>query len=245
MSESVLMSYQGKLSRDELSLVPTPAATATHKPIPHIEVVNGLIETLGFRHISVIADEYAVSRDGMKMFGVMELDQNMHGARFALGIRNSHDKSFRLAVTVGYRVFVCENLAFSGDFSPLLAKHSKHFSLANALSVGVDSMQRNFKPMVESVDRWRTSQLSDVNARLIIYRAFVEAELEVPRHLARSVHDLYFNPQHEDFSPRTMWSLSNAFTSAFKALDPIPQYKATGKLAGFLNSASGIVESRL
>jgi hypothetical protein len=40
----------------------------------------------------------------------------MHGARFALGIRNAHDKSFRLAVTVGYRVFVCENLAFSGDF---------------------------------------------------------------------------------------------------------------------------------
>ena len=29
--------------------------------------------------------------------------------------------------------------------------------------------------------------------------------------------------------PRTMWSLSNAFTSAFKELDPIPQYKATGE----------------
>ncbi len=31
-----------------------------------------------------------------------------------------------------------------------------------------------------------------------------------------------------------MWSLSNAFTSAFKDLDPIPQYRATAKLAGFL-----------
>jgi hypothetical protein len=30
-----------------------------------------------------------------------------------------------------------------------------------------------------------------------------------------------------------MWSLSNAFTSAFKELEPIPQYKATAKLAGF------------
>ena len=35
---------------------------------------------------------------------------------------------------------------------------------------------------------------------------------------------------------RTMWSLSNAFTSAFKELEPIPQYKATAKLAGFLQS---------
>jgi hypothetical protein len=219
--------------------VSTPTGTATHKTIPHVEVIQALTETLGFRHISVVKDEYAVSRDGMKMFGVMELDQGMHGARFALGVRNSHDKSFRLAVTVGYRVFVCENLAFSGDFAPVLAKHSKNFSLQNALSIGIDDMQRNFKPMVERVERWRQETLSDVSARLVIYRAFIEGELEVPRQLARNVHDLYFNPQHEEFAPRTMWSLSNAFTSSFKELDPIPQYKATGKLAGFLQVATG------
>jgi len=101
-------------------------------------------------------------------------------------------------------VFVCENLAFPGDFLPVLAKHSKNFSLQNALSIGVDQMQRNFKPMVEGVELWRGSQLSDVDARLVIYRAFIEGELEIPRHLARSVHELYFNPQHEDFAPRTM-----------------------------------------
>jgi hypothetical protein len=32
-----------------------------------------------------------------------------------------------------------------------------------------------------------------------------------------------------------MWSLSNAFTSVFKKLDPIPQFKATAKLGEFLN----------
>lgn len=239
MSESTLIANSGKLNRDQLDLIPTPIGTETHRPVPHNEVVKALVETLGFRHIAVVRDEYAVSRDGMKMFGVMELDQGMHGARFALGIRNSHDKSLRLAVTVGYRVFVCENLAFSGDFSPVLAKHSKNFSLQNALAVGVDAMQRNFKPMVEAVDRWRDCQLSDVAARLIIYRAFVEGELEAPRHLDRVVHNLYFNPEYEEFAPRTMWSLSNAFTSSFKELDPIPQYKATGKLAGFLQSATG------
>jgi hypothetical protein len=221
MSDTVLIARDSKLTREQLALVATPLGTETHRPVPHIEVVNGVIQTLGFRHISVVGEEYAVSKDGMKMFGVMELDQGMHGARFALGVRNSHDKSFRLAVTVGYRVFVCENLAFSGDFSPVLAKHSKNFSLQNALSIGVDDMQRNFKPMVESVDRWRDSQLSDVSARLVIYQAFIEGELEVPRHLARTVHDLYFNPQHDEFAPRTMWSLSNAFTSSFKELDPI------------------------
>jgi hypothetical protein len=33
-----------------------------------------------------------------------------------------------------------------------------------------------------------------------------------------------------------MWSLSNAFTSAFKKLDPVPQFKATAKLGEFLEA---------
>ena len=47
---------------------------------------------------------------------------------------------------------------------------------------------------------------------------------------------LYFEPKYEEFRPRTIWSLSNAFTSAFKGLDPIPQFKATAKLGEFLEA---------
>src|SRR5262245_46904646 len=100
-----LVSYGGKLTRAELAQVETPPPTATHKPIPHIEVVEKLIETLSFRQISVVREEYAVSRDGMRMFGVMDLATGFEGCRFAIGLRNSHDKSFRLSCTVGLRVF--------------------------------------------------------------------------------------------------------------------------------------------
>ena len=41
---------------------------------------------------------------------------------------------------------------------------------------------------------------------------------------------VYFEPQCTEFAARTMWSLSNAFTSAFKKFDPVPQFKATAKL---------------
>jgi hypothetical protein len=41
-------------------------------------------------------------------------------------------------------------------------------------------------------------------------------------------------PTVPEFNPRTMWSLENAFTSAFKDLEPIPQFKATAKLGAFL-----------
>jgi hypothetical protein len=125
-----------------------------------------------------------------------------------------------------------------GVNSPVLAKHSKHFSLEDSLSVGVDRMQRNFEPMRRQVENWRAQQLSTAAAKLTIYRAFIEGDLEIPKHLARTVHELYFTPQHEEFESRTMWSLSNAFTSAFKELDPIPQFRATAKLGRFLEGAS-------
>jgi hypothetical protein len=222
-----------KIDRAALALVPYPESTDTHKIIPHHTVVDQVEETLGFRHISIVKSEFAVSEDGNKMFGLLELDQTFDGARFALGIRNSHDKMMRLAMTIGYRVFVCDNMSFHGDFTPVLAKHTKNFNLQRALSAGVDDMQRNFNPMVKAVERWKGEQLTDVVAKLIIYRAFVEGQLEAPRHLDKKVHDLYFNPTVEEFQPRTAWSLQNAFTSAFKELDPIPQFKATGRLAPF------------
>src|SRR5277367_1740227 len=180
-----------KITREQLSLIPTPEGTATHHPLEHHTIVQALIEALAFRHISVVRDEYAVSEDGMKMFGVLDLETAFEGCRFSIGIRNSNDKSMRLAMTVGYRVFVCDNMAFQGDFSPVLAKHTKNFSLIDAVSVGVDRMQRNFEPMRRQIAVWRESLISEDEAKLLIYRAFVEEALEAPKHLARRVHDLY------------------------------------------------------
>jgi hypothetical protein len=131
-------------------------------------------------------------------------------------------------------------MAFHGDFEPVLAKHSKNFRLLDTLSIGIDQMQRNFEPMVESVERWRSAMITEVTAKITIYQAFIEGELDVPGRLARRTHDLYFNPPHDEFAPGTMWSLSNAFTSVFKELDPIPQYRATAKLAPFLEARTAM-----
>ena len=113
-----------KIGRPELTQIPVPEATSTHKPVPHHTIVEALVETLSFRHIGVVNEEYAVSCDGMKMFGVLDLETQMEGCRFSIGIRNSHDKSIRLGLTAGLRVFVCSNMAFSGEFTPVTMLHS-------------------------------------------------------------------------------------------------------------------------
>lgn len=228
-----------KISRDELREIPTPPATATHQPVPHANIVEALVETLSFRRLSVVSDEYAVSKDGMKMFGVMDLEIEHSGVRFSIGMRNSNDKTMRLALTVGYRVLVCDNMAFIGDFTPVLHKHTRRLELIDLISIGVDKIQRNFDPMKAQVDAWQQRPVNDTSAKLLLYEAFVEGKLRVPRALLPVVHANYFHPSLDEFKPRTFWSLSNAFTSAFKRLKPTAQFQATAKLGTFLATCNG------
>jgi len=221
-----------------LSEIPVPEGTRTHQPPAHYKVVEVLEEALSFRYLRIVKDEYAVSPDGMKMFGVMDLNAEFSGCRFSIGLRNSNDKSIRLALTVGYRVFVCDNMAFSGDFTPLLHKHTRKLELYDAVSVAVDRIHRGFEPLKKQVQMMRESVLTEEEVKLIIYCAFLNRNIKgVPRHLMPVVHDLYFSPKHEAFIPRNLWSLSNAFTSAFKRLSPVKQFEATARLGAYLADA--------
>jgi hypothetical protein len=241
---ATLMAHCGtrKITRDELRDIPLPEATETHQPLPHYELIETLIETLSYRYLKVRRDEYAVSSDGMKLFGVMDLEYGFTGCNYSIGLRNSNDKSMRLALTAGYRVFVCDNMMFSGDFQPLLHKHTKNLNLLDALSIAVDRIHRNFEPMKEKVILWQETELSDEIAKLVIYEAFLDKKLKVPRSLLPLVHDYYFKPDHEAFRARNLWSLSNAFTSAFKRLKPIQQFSATAKLGSYLEPVAQKME---
>jgi hypothetical protein len=63
-------------------------------------------------------------------------------------------------------------MAFSGDFKPVLAKHSKSFSLVDVISVGIDRMQTNFEPVRQQVEISKEPKLTDVTAKMNIYQAF-------------------------------------------------------------------------
>lgn len=239
-----------KISREELAGIPAPEATATHQPVPHINIVESIIESLGLRKLSVVRDEYAVSNDGMKMFGIMEIEENFlennfifdgqnetenKQFRFAIGMRNANDKTMRLGLTAGYRVVICDNMAFSGDFEPVFYKHTKRLELSQVIALAVDRIQRNFVPMKKQIDVWRELTITDDDAKLIIYDAFKSAYLKLPLRFLNSVHQHYFEPEEKDFPERTLWSLSNAFTAMVKELPPIKQFQVTAKLGSFLN----------
>jgi hypothetical protein len=222
------------INREALKHLPLPEKTDTFKPIPHHELVEQILQSLSFRRLSVVREEYAVSPDGMKLFGLIEFDVDYSGVRFAVGLRNANDKSMRVGLVAGYRVMVCENKMLTGDFQPMLAKHSKNFNLLDALSVAVDRIQRNIGEVSDQIGRKKVTLLSADDARSLIYQGFLEQKF--PISLLRAVHKEYFiKPSFEEFVGNNLWTLENAFTTTFKKLKPVQQFEAAAKLGKFLS----------
>lgn len=222
-----------RMSRGELLGLPLPEETDTFKPISHYFLVQAIEEALSFRHIAITKEEYAVTPDGMKFFAVLQVNAQYEGVNFAIGLRNSNDKSMRLGIVAGYKVFVCDNLSFAGEYKPMLAKHSKNLDLVESVSTAVDRLQRGWKPIREMIDFKRNHELSEGKARDMLYQLFTDAKL--PISLFRSTHKEFFiKPSYDEFKPRTLWSLENAVTTVLKKLNPISCYENTSKLGKFI-----------
>src|SRR5580704_7612526 len=104
-----LMVHAGaeKLSREQLIEILPPEPTPTFKPIKHADLVDEVHNALARRQLSVVKEEYAVTQDGMRLFGCLDLTASANDFRFSIAIRNANDKSMRLGMVAGLRVFCC------------------------------------------------------------------------------------------------------------------------------------------
>jgi hypothetical protein len=62
-------------------------------------------------------------------------------------------------------------------------KHTGSMNLADLVTDGVDQIQQQFDPLRKQVDRWQYTPLSDNDARLAIYWAFMGGEIKTTMEL--------------------------------------------------------------
>lgn len=223
------------ISRNDLSMIKAPAATQTWKPIPHADLVNCIEETLRRNHLNIAKEEYAVQSEGNKLFGVMTLNSEFGDFATALGIRTSNDKSFPVQMIAGARVFVCDNLAFSGEVIMLRRRHTSGMNLREEIAGGIERAVAKFQDVTSSVVKMKAIDLTgkDVAAKAKILDAAVKGVM--PLRLIPSVYENYFTPKHPEFEPRNAWSLHNAFTESFKELKPNIAMQAGVELGRLFN----------
>ena len=100
----------------EVISVPEPKFTKSWHPISHKRVIKALEKGCKSEGIGIVKRDYSLGRDGLKMFGVWDLDIKNKKMGYSLGFRNSLDKSFAVGICAGTSVFVCSNMMFSGEF---------------------------------------------------------------------------------------------------------------------------------
>ncbi len=104
-----------EVSFDDLTQVETPEATRTHVPIAHHQVADRVRYALFYYGHEIINEQYGVTPDGMRFFGVLSLKSKYGGYEDTVGLRNSHDKAFPIGISLGAHVFVCDNLSFMAE----------------------------------------------------------------------------------------------------------------------------------
>jgi hypothetical protein len=216
MAELVLHAGGRVATPDELRDCRTPEPVGRWHPVAHVRVLEAVKETLAGAGYSVRAEKYALARHDARFFGVLDLETPLAaGVSLSVGVRNSVDKSFPLGFAAGSRVFVCDNLAFRSELL-VRRRHTVNGMKAFGQAIaGAVASLTGFREAEEArIRRMAGRELTPAEASHIIlaaYRRGIISTLQQPRVCAE-----WEEPRHDDFRPRTAWSLFNAFTEVLK-----------------------------
>lgn len=219
MSGSTLMLHAGaaRATLDEVRNVPTPLATDTWQPVPHSVLIDGVISRLTDVGFEVTKDEHGIGKQGQIWFGVFDLAPRNAGDEYGIsvGLRNSHDRSIAAAAAMGSRVFVCDNLAISGEVR-FVRKHTPEIlnDLPRLMDETVAKLSTLERFMHLRIAHYKESALDDRDAAHFLVRSINQGALPIQR--MKATWNEWLRPTHEQFAPRNAWSLFNAFTESLK-----------------------------
>jgi hypothetical protein len=212
-----------EVSRDELNSIEAPPATRSWFPLKHglvLDTVQNTLEGAGFQ---VTKCRMGLSRGNARFFGTLDLDAAIGtGIHLAVGIRNSMDKSFPLSFCAGHRTFVCDNLAFASELM-VTRKHSKFGGqrFEEGIAGAVQSLGQFREAEARRITYMQGAGLSEDAANSYLLRAY-EENLVTSRLLSAVIRE-WREPRFEEFRPRTMFSLLNAFTTVLGQDRKVPQ----------------------
>lgn len=241
-----LMIHAGANHVDEnkLASVATPERTPSWVPVPHHTLLCGVRDSLTRAGLPIVSEAHALTGNGARYFGLMQVGDQ--GGEFSLvvGIRNSHDMAFAAGLCLGASVFVCDNLSFRGEVT-LARKHTVNVArdLPMLIERAVGRLGDLRRSQEERFDTYRHIEIGDAQAHDLLIQAFDARILPVTK-LPTALQE-WRTPRHAEFAEngKTAWRLWNALTEALKgSLDQLP--RRTTALHGLIDTACGLVASR-
>jgi len=168
-----------KATELEVLSVPEPEWTKSWHPVSHARCFHVLKETAQTFDLTIRKKDYSLSKDGAKLFGSWVVGEENEIAQ-AIVFRNSLDKTMSFGIVVGTHAFVCDNLAFSGDFVEF-RKHTSGMDdkeLQRVVSNGFDIIL----PKMERFQQWHEAlhevKLIPSKMKELCYNAVIEGVIK-------------------------------------------------------------------
>jgi hypothetical protein len=239
MSKMMLHCGAQNVSLDDVLAVTTPQATETWHPIPYGDFIHTVKESLEGVGLGIAREEYGLWGDkeqaGAMFFGLLSLDRGKDDYALAIGLRASHNQRFANSLVAGSRVFVCDNLCFNGEVK-INWKNTKfaYRDLVRMVMEAVGRIGDLWTTQEQRYEQYKGKNLTEAQVHDILIRS-MDAKA-IPNAMIAKVLTEWREPQHDDFQPRTAWSLLNAYTQAYKATNPLDLPARTTRLHGLLDA---------
>ena len=211
------------IDRHQLAVIPTPAPMGPHhKPVPYRDFIDLTTQALDSVGLTVVDEQYGALRDGARMFGLMEVQAkaaaNDRDFGLMVGLRASHDQSLARGLVVGSRVFVCDNLAFSGEVQ-ISTKQTTNIEarLPGMVYEAVESLPGHFAVQDARFDRYRDFEMrrtwGDAALAELVRRSVLSGAA-----FSKALRE-WDTPSHEEHAENgfSAWRLMQAVTEAIKA----------------------------
>lgn len=205
----------------DLANVKTPEPTDTHKPISHDYLVNELHAALYDAGLQVSQGIHGLSLDEQMYFGLFEvIDFSSPDSTWStlFGLRNSHNKRAAATVLAGERVWICDNMSFTGEFR-ISRKHTPNIvrDIPDRMQDVVARVWNDRGRREQEINDWRTLRVAPEVGDHLILEA-VRRDI-VPLKVVKKVDAEFRNPTHPEHltaGNRTLWTMYNAITEALK-----------------------------
>jgi hypothetical protein len=231
-----------RISRDDLAYIDTPPATATFCPVPHTKLLTEMFKTFADHNINVIQEQFAVSKQGQRMFGVLEIESDKADYSTVIAVRNAHDHSESIKLGLGTGVWVCDNMSFTAEFQ-MKRKHTAHVlrDLPKQISGLVAKAQNARHKQDEQITAYKNAPLDERDAHHLLAVMAKFGAFPITKFL--EIEKEFIEPRHDEFRENgyTAWTLMNAVTEILKGTSLLALPDRTMRLHSVLDHHIGPV----
>jgi hypothetical protein len=217
------------VTHDELAHLPVPDARGSrHAVRPFVDDVDIVLDQ--FQNIGARVEDTAygvLTRDGMpaRFFGLIELQlPNVAGSDdfgLMVGLRGIYDQTLPRGLAVGSRVFVCDNLAFSGEVT-IKTKQTTYIGqrLPRLIAQAVDRIPALALAQSAKFDAYRNTTIGQRAGDAMLIE-MVRRGAMAPSQLGVAITE-WDTPSHQGHADLgwSVWRLHNAITQAIKPANP-------------------------